>query len=310
MKKVILIYLLIFVNLYAEFSFEIYYSNYSSKSSELVYNDDYSSKISELIWRAMNINLLGTKLIYSRYKNSEIVFDIKMNINDNNSAYMDDYDWLYGANWSHWSTHPNTIAKSIEFYELYYLYQILSTQTVKINILTGYSTHTQSFKAYDGSFIYSSSATSLRDQIFTSTGLGISYSESFNLFFMGLETEYTYNNLLFGATLKYGFNSNASNEDTHHNRKFTNYNTYEELNALTYIINIDYLYSKNTTLFIKVQHMQYKEAHGKTTRVYDSLQDARDDADDQSLEYTTFIYNGAGLKSENFEFNFGMKYLF
>jgi outer membrane protease len=268
---------------------QITITSIDTTSHEFVYNSNYSKKISELIWSADDVQMLGIKFDYPLSPKSFIQINYKINLSDD--ATMDDYDWLKDDTtlWSHWSHHENTILDNFSILDISFNNHIKSTSDIEKNIIIGYKIDKRSFKAYDGTYIYSSTD-GFRDLSGSFSGLGISYEETFKMIYFGLSAKKYYPKYILSGKLTYSPKVNITNQDTHHNRYFTNYSTFGQTTMLSIDTTIEYPIKHNISIALNYLNVKYSETKGTTTRTYY----------DGSTEYesgSVFVYGGAGISN-------------
>ncbi|MDB2405674.1 omptin family outer membrane protease [Arcobacteraceae bacterium] len=262
-----------------------------SISHEFVYNpSNQDEKLSELIWEADDVSLLGLQFDYLLSRKSFLQVDYKINITDGNSM-MADYDWLKtgNPNWSDRSTHPNTKLDKLTIFDISINNKIEDTSEMNTNVVIGYKVEHKSFKAYDGSYIYSSSG-GFRDLEGTFSGLGISYEESFKSIYLGLDISRVYKEWLFNLNLTYSPKVTVTNKDTHHNRYFINNNTFSNTTMTGIDTSISYLVSQNISLALNYLQVKYDEVKGTTTRTYYT-------GATEQTPGSVFTYGGAGISN-------------
>jgi outer membrane protease len=262
-------------------------SNLHTTSHEYVYhplNTNY--KLSELIWDSKNTKLLGYQLNYSLENDLSISGSYKTKIKDG-STIMDDYDWLDDNNpdtWSHWSNHPDTTMTEFSIFDIS-MNILTKNKTYNIDkyIIFGYKQEHKKFKAYNGTYIYSSSGT-LRDEKGSFNGLGITYIENYRGLYFGLKGIKEYKKYNFYGILKYSPLMEASNSDTHHLRSFTNTSTHNGVKMTDLNLGLKYKYTKNISLGISYNYTKYAKSISDTKRTYE---DGR-----------VYVYGGNGIENQ------------
>jgi len=164
-------------------------SNAHSISHEYVYSSRGGKKLSELIWDSGEFSLIGMWFRFTSDSNLIIDFSYKTMLNAQKSQ-MDDYDWLKNDTnkWSHWSHHDNTILKEFIQYDISIQNELQSTvDDFSHYAIFGYMKEFKIFKAYDGTYIYSSDD-GFRDKTGNFYGLGITYSEEYSTLYIGYES--------------------------------------------------------------------------------------------------------------------------
>ena len=262
-----------------------------STSHEFVFNpSNQDEKLSELIWEANDVSLLGIKFDYLLSKKTFLQVNYKMNITDGNSM-MTDYDWLKTGNldWSHRSIHPNTKLGKLTIFDISLNNKLEDKSQVDTSVVIGYRVENKSFKAYDGSYIYSSSG-GFRDLSGDFSGLGISYEESFKTIYLGLDINRAYKEWLFNVKLTYSPKVTVTNKDTHHNRYFTNNNTFSNTTMRGIDTSISYSLNNKISLALNYLQVKYNEVKGTTTRTYYS-------GATEQTPGTVLTYGGAGISN-------------
>jgi len=299
--KIIILFSLLSLFTYGNnlFEKEISIETINSISHEYVYdpnNLDY--KLSELIWETEDISMLAIKLSYTLKGDLFIKFDGKINISS--EAKMDDYDWLKGdqTQWSDWSTHPNTIVDKYNIIDLSLNRRLDTRFNIEQNINIGFKYDDKRYKAYDGSYIYSSQD-GFRDQFGTFSGLGITYSEQFSSIYVGIDGKLKLNSLIVKAALKYSPFVNITNSDTHHLRYFTNENSFDTTSMVNIEASVLYPIEENIFFGLIFESLNYSKTDGVTTRTYYS---GATEAEAGSV----YKYNGAAIQSSYEVFNLAL----
>jgi len=243
-------------------------STLNTVSHELVYAPGTGKKISELIWDAKGVKMLGFNVNYQKNENFYISFDYKTNIRERQSM-MDDYDWLKDdrTEWSDWSNHPNTYLDKLTILDLAFNAKLKPIATIESNLIFGYKVENKRFKAYDGSFIYSTE-NGFRDDRFTSYGLGITYQETFETIYTGISLNKQYPNFRINSKLLLSPFVKASSKDNHHNRSFENSNHYSDTIMTSFDLGLEIDYSKDTSFEVSYAYIDYSKTNGITTRRY------------------------------------------
>lgn len=263
-------------------------SNFNSKSEQYIYNLGDGRKISQLTWNADNVKLFGLGL---KYKTDEVAFyaNYKTNIKDGD-ALMDDYDWLEDSTpdtWTHWSHHENTQVKDIKILDLGITRSHYLNSSTKLNTSIGYKWEKQLFKAYDGSYVYSSSS-GFRDLEGNISGLGITYNQEYKGLYLGVELEKNYKNINFLFNTKYTPLMNVEFTDTHHLRvpAFTDYTSFDKTSMFSLGAKADYFITKNQILSLSYDYTKYTKIRGNRVRSYET-------------GYDLSLPNTVGIESSN-----------
>lgn len=272
-------------------------SNINSISHEYVYNPyNIDIKISELIWETSNSKLIGYKFTYISDKKNFFNINYKTLLQES-STVMNDYDWLDQNNpntWSHHSYHPDTILDKLNIFDINI--NILISPKNKLFFIIGYKKDSKKFKAYNGTYIYSSSGTK-RDLTGNFSGLGITYIEKFKGIYYGLRTiKYIKSKTILESSFKYSKSFNCFVSDTHHFRKFTNTSNFKSIEMLNIDLTLKYNYKKNLFLNFKYNYNKYKKSIAYTTRRF--------------FDGRTYYYPGSGTENEYNIISFEIEKLF
>lgn len=275
-------------------------SNFNSKSEQYIYSSSDGRKISQLTWNADNIKLFGLGLAY-KTNNIEFYVNYKTNL-ENGNGLMDDYDWVYDSSpdtWTHWSHHENTQVKDIRILDLGITRSHYFDKSIKVSTNIGYKWEKQLFKAYDGSYIYSSSSTSLRDLEGNISGLGITYDQEYKGFYLGAEVEKKFNNIKFIFNTKYTPLMDVEFTDTHHLRvpAFTDYTSFDKTSMYSLGAKLDYSITSNQILSFAYDYTKYAKIKGNRIRSY-------------VTGYDLSLPNTVGIESSNDLFIFEYMYKF
>jgi len=291
---------------------ELTLSTLNSTSYEIVNDPNTGKQISELIWEAKGVNMIGLKLNYQIQDSHIISLSYKTNITDGDSV-MDDYDWIkdYTTEWSHWSHHPNTKLESLTIFDLNFNRKISPIFNMESYFVVGYKVENKKFKAYDGSFIYSSDY-GFRDNIFDMTGLGITYEETFNTLYTGLSMSKKYSKFILKGKLLYSPLVKSKNKDNHHNRSFINSNTFGNTTMISLDLGAEIPYKINTKFEITYSNVKYSETSGTTRRRYYADTYYKDDKGNIQLipEGTLNVYGGAGISNSYSMLNISIMHKF
>ncbi|MGK0256001.1 MAG: plasminogen activator [Arcobacteraceae bacterium] len=271
---------------------QISLTSLDTTSHEFVYNN--GKKLSELIWEAKDVQMLGVQVDYVLSPSSFIKIGYKTNLSDD--ALMDDYDWMKDdtEDWSHWSNHPNTKLDNFTILDISLNKKIKLHHSLDSNIRIGYKEENRKFKAYGGTYIYSSS-TGFRDDSGAFNGLGISYEETFKTIYVGINGKLHYSDFTISGGLSYSPMVQASNIDTHHMRYFTNNNTFNDTTMIAINAEVEYLVTKRISIALNYTDIQYSETQGITTRTY--YEDGTDSDGNTIPSGTIWKYGGAGISN-------------
>jgi len=268
---------------------QIAITSLATTSHEFVYDSSNGKKVSELIWKADDVQMLGAKFDYSLSKTSFIQVDYKINLSS--EAVMDDYDWLKDdiSDWSDWSHHQNTKLDNFTIFNISINNKIKSNSDIEKNILIGYKVEKRAFKAYDGTYIYSSSG-GFRDQSGYFSGLGISYEETFKTLYLGISVKKYYPKYIISGKLTYSPKVTITNQDKHHYRYFINNNVFSDTKMIAINATAEYPINKTISLALNYINVQYDETQGITIRSYY-------DGATEEIAGTIRTYGGGGISN-------------
>jgi outer membrane protease len=247
---------------------QISITSIDSVSHEFVYSpQNNDEKLSELIWKANGVQLLGINLQYHLRRDNYINLDYKIKIGSSSNT-LDDYDWLRDCTqWSHWSHHENTILDQFDIFDLSLSKYFAKPNNLTIKIDAGYNIINKKFKAYDGTYIYSSND-GCRDLTGEFEGLSITYSEKFKSLYIGGSILKQFKKFALSVGAKYSPSVQVTNQDTHHKRYFTNYNNFDNTTMLSLDMKLKYNITRTTQIALNIFGTTYKKVFGTTTRVY------------------------------------------
>lgn len=309
MYKILFALIFILINLKASeiINRSISITSIDTKSHEYVYkSSDNNYKLSELIWEAEDVSLLGLEFDYSLSSSTLLNFSYKINI-FNSDSMMNDYDWVKDDpnNWSDWSNHPNTQLEHLSILDINIKKLLESKNTLNAYFTVGYKIESKKFKAYDGTYVYSSSS-GFRDETGYFNGLGITYEETFSSLYLGLGGSKKYKKLNFKAALKYSPFVVAKNIDTHHFRYFTNENSFDPTTMTQINLVVEYPYTKDLLFVITYENVEYEETKGTTTRTYYGQTSDTYTSGGTIPQGSVFNYSGAGISNSYNSFNIGI----
>lgn len=245
-------------------SFSVGLGHLSGESREVVYDADAGGrKVSELFW---NIDTALTVVGGFHTVNDTFKFDLNGWLPLSSDNQMDDYDWLYqGADWTHWSSHPDTRMRNtyaIDAMLSYILKKSSAESLFGIDLIAGYRILNLEWIAYGGSYVYSDTQSGgFRDQIgnFDASEKGISYRQTFSTPYLGIGLLYPNEKWIFSGKFLGSQWATGDDFDTHHARDTTFESTHDNMTMTEYGLKVKYLYSEIRSLFLDVSHQKYKE---------------------------------------------------
>ena len=297
MHKILLISSLLFINLNAKMQTPIItISNLHTTSHEYVYDpNNLTQKLSELIWDSKNTKLIGLEFNYLLNQNKFININYKTKLNDGETI-MDDYDWLDENNpniWSDHSNHPDTILTDFSMLDVSFNKK-MDNQSYGIDkiLVVGFIKEYKKFKAYNGSYIYSTSGIE-RDQTGTFYGLGITYIEEYEGAYLGISGNKKYKHYSVNTTIKYSPFIKGSTADTHHSRSFTDKSIFSNIKMLNIDLGISYTLTNSKNIFFNYSNIKYSKSTSGNTRTY--------------FNGTTFSYPGSVVQNQYELITFGIE---
>lgn len=294
-KEILFIALFLTIHLNAKFKdVSIGVVNINTTSNEYVYADGtYDRKISELIWKNTNANLFDIAVSDSITKSMFIDIKFQYLLNQSDSV-MDDFDWLDDSNPTKWSDHSNhTNTKMTDFYilDLSFGEKFHMTKLFDTIISVGYMRSYKRFKAYGGTYTYSQRGTTNRNITGSFSGLGLTYSEEFNSFYVGLQIMKKLSIVDLSIDIKYSPFTYAQNSDTHHYRFFENVSKFESIKMLNIGFKPIIKFNKKSKLRLDISWTKYFKTLGNTKRTY-----YKDTAESTKYDWSK-PYSGAGIEN-------------
>ncbi len=180
---------------------------------------------------------------------------------------MDDYDWLMPAydDWSHWSHHEETIVTNITIFDA----KVSESSRLKgLSYVLGYKYDTKTWKAYDGTYVYSSDP-GYRDQTGSfnldpnSNVIMITYIQEFHSVYLGLEYQKKFGDFTLAALANYAPSVVAFDYDIHHARNIKFDSVFSGGTAFETELSIRYNY-QGFFLQTSYTHHLYNENRGDT----------------------------------------------
>lgn len=185
-------------------------------SHELVYDSAGRKRISKLFWTFDENAVIGAGVAVSPM--AGLTLGLKAWTNATDDSTMDDYDWLIPGfkDWSDWSHHERTNLEWMVMADLGASLDLYTSNGVTVRGLAGYRWDNWKWKAFDGSFIYSTFG--LRDTTGTFDGLGIAYEQWFETPYLGLGLDLRQGPWTFSASAVGSAWVTGHDEDTHYFR--------------------------------------------------------------------------------------------
>ncbi|MCL1126601.1 omptin family outer membrane protease [Shewanella surugensis] len=268
----------------------------NGSSTELVYDSD-GSKLSQLDWDINNVPIIQLGATWNLNDNWTVKGSFWSILTDDGNANMKDRDWLdpYQSTPTDISVSPDTKLREAYEFDLNVTYWLISQQSYKLGVVSGYQYNTFKWDGIGGSFSYDNGADI---GVFPDT-VGIDYEQEFSALYLGLAGEYIFQQSEIGMLLKWSPWVNAKDVDNHNMRDLTFYEKgNESSDYLSLSLNYGYNFTSQVKLYVEYVYTKYFETKADTTIVENSTGDSY------------FIPNGAGLDNENSTISVGVKYTF
>lgn len=295
----IILFISLTINLYAKgfsWDFRVDTGLLNGEANELVYRTD-GSKLSELIWGLEDVRLAGIGTSLNTAYNIKINFDFYMNYNEGKST-IEDYDWADTSisDWTHWSKSDTDITEVYK-YDLNVELFSFHIKSVKYYFLAGYKEDIYTWKAYGGTYIYSSKG-NFRDDINNfSDELLLSYRQDFRAPYIGLGSNYGSKRFDLEGEVLYGNNVDASDEDIHHARNLYFEDFFEDGEYFGISLKGKYNFTKSLSLIVSYDYEKYLLNKGWTK------------VTNLNTGYTSsYNYNSAGIENESSMYTVGLEY--
>ena len=214
-----------------EISARIHTGYLRGEANEYVYLDDYI--LSQLIWKIDNLYMAGGGISFKPEEIFGFNADLWLKASEG-SGEMDDYDWLlYGADWTHWSHHDDTIVTKGAIFDISaeYFPPFLDRDIFRIRSFIGYKFTSFEWEARGGSYIYSSTdsvtgeVVAFRDKTgeFNDGEPGITYRQTYNIPYAGIGINSTIGRLILDARVSGSLMVFGKAVDHHHLRDLVTY---------------------------------------------------------------------------------------
>lgn len=237
----------------------------NGQSHELVYDPDTGEKLSELIWTLDDVAVVGGRVAYN--PTSWLSLNLDGWINADNSATMDDFDWLSPTHtdWSDWSHHDDTDLNQAWMLDVSAGVAVWQSEGVDIEAIAGYRRDRLDWAAAGGSFIYSSGFGYRDDRgQFPPGELGISYRQDFSTPYLGIGGTLTSGNLTLRGRIEGSYWVQAEDRDIHHLRGLVFREEFEDGRMVQATVELGYRVTETVTLKAGWQHLSYDEMRGPT----------------------------------------------
>ncbi len=235
------------------------------KGNELVY-DGAGNRISHLIWDTQApVFTLGAK---GRLHGAWTV-SANAAIGFSGNSHMEDYDWLAGNyefnNWTHRSVHPGTELDRYLDLDIAVGYDVLVTDTAKVNLHGGFKYTNVKWTSIGGSFVYSTGG-GFRNQTGTFPDIpGITYEQRFPGLFLGASAEADYGNWTVSGVVRGGVTIGATAIDHHWLRNAAGLRFDEEYRAVPFVslgAKADYKVTDTASIFLGADYDHYFRTKG------------------------------------------------
>lgn len=254
-------------------------------------------KASELTWDIDSLYMVGV--------GGSVQFDwIQLNANiwvnvGDGDGYMEDYDWLEpGMAWTDRSIHENTDVTSGVMFDTSAELNILSTEQVTLSGIVGYRHDSFEWEARGGTYLYS--VYGYRDVAgsFPDDTLGVTYEQTFDVPYVGIGINTTFDRLHIGARLIGSVFVSGESVDHHHLRDLVVYDDFSNENMWAFDIGVSYDITDAINLKMAYAYESYDAMTG----------DSRWDFNREGYSYT--VSDGAGTDLETSLFSMALAYSF
>lgn len=272
----------------------------TGEANEIVYVPQLNNyKISELTWQIDDLFMVGVGA-HLRVQNWLTVnFDGWFKATDGEGS-MDDYDWLYvGADWSHWSTHPETDVTEGNIIDLNAEFSVFRTDNFALKVIGGYKRDNFGWEAYGGDYIYSSDG-GFRDMTgsFPAGQQVIGYEQTYETPYFGVGIGANFTRFELASRLIYSPFVQGEATDNHYLRNLVTTDEIEDGDMVAFDISGNYLINNHFSVLVAYRYQDYDTAQG------DSLWEYRDQG------VSVFIEDGAGMDLQYSLFTVSLKYTF
>lgn len=254
------------------FSGEAFVGHLSATAREYVYAvpGDHS-KVSQLDWRIDNALAVGGRLTFRPLDWLSVRARGWATVADDSS--MTDYDWLAGyqgpASWTHRSIHPDTrLARAVQG-DVSVAARFWDTGDTHLSVIGGYRHLNMKWKAYGGSYVYSSAA-GYRALVgtFPASELGITYEQTWETPYLGLGASASIDDVtVTGEVIGSGW-VNARDHDHHVVRRILFDESFAPSTMIGATLGIEYRLNPLVSLTGRAEYQRYFEAKG-ATRLHD-----------------------------------------
>lgn len=269
----------------------------NGKSRELVYDDTNGAKISELIWNIDDAPIIGLS------GSVALPYDIILSAGgwtqvSTPEADMLDYDWDYSihpTDWSHFSYAPTTLERG-EMLDANLAVPLFGIKDLNLSGLVGFRMDHWKWTDFGGYYIYSSDP-GFRDRTGSfADKTGIIYEQWLYAPYLGLQLEYSFDQITFSGRVagsRWGW---AKDKDQHEDRGQVYRDYFYNITYLTYGGEITVHLDDAWSFSMNVDAQRYYPTKGDTNI--------------EGSYNVNRIDNGAGIEHTSWMTGFSLEYRF
>ncbi|WP_159952192.1 omptin family outer membrane protease [Rhizobium sp. 18065] len=238
------------------------------KAGEYVYDGDH--KLSQLDWesKGVKVGTLGTEI--------ELGYNWRMkgriDVGFSGNGEMEDRDWLDYSNddWTHQSLHPDTKLGHYVNVTIEADHALVDNGSTRIALGGGAGYTDVKWKSYGGSYIYSSSASSLYDTVgtFDPDEKGISYRQKIPVAYLSASAEQTVGAFSVSGSMRGGVAFGFDGVDDHWMRDLRFFDEVKIAPMVGATASLDYRFLPMTSIYLSGSFDKMFEGKGDTRVVH------------------------------------------
>lgn len=237
----------------------------SGKTTETVYIPELNHRLSKLEWDLRDVVManFGGSVTFNEWLTFNGNFSTALN---EGNGSMDDYDWfITNYEWTHWSHHSDTDLTKGYMLDLNAEFTFYKHYETNFNALVGYKRDYWKWEARGGSYVYSSYNLHDTKGNFQDGELGITYSQWYDVPYVGLGFDSRVSDFEFLAKFIYSPIVFAGDEDIHHMRDLKFEEDFDPTTMWAIDIGGSYFITDNFSAQFTYHYQKYNEAKGTTT---------------------------------------------
>lgn len=267
------------------------------ESKSYVYNVYSGQKLSELTWKIKNTPIIKGDISWDASNWLTVNARGWTSLASGGSGGMDNYDWLIPgeADWSIWSTHPNTQLNYANEFDVNVKGWLLNKPTYRFGALVGYQQTRFSWTSFGGSYSFNNG-----EYIgeLPPGERGIGYKQQFSVPYLGIVGKYRYKDFEFNGLLKFSPWARATSNDEHYMRNLT---FRDKADSRYYSATVDagYYVTPEAKVYTEVSLSKYEQGKGEMQII-----------DTASGEYKHIGGDAAGIENMHYSVSVGLQYSF